>query len=144
MNSRELNWLPDSNTWLPMASPTWLHRSAWATRHVVAGARRAYLGARRSPDYRSRGSWPHYGILLATNPTMRGHVERVLAAEWPTDDLLDRKSIRKCWEALSNGDYRYGGAFAALVTMLIFLLDSEGSQETDPGRRSERAVSVGS
>ena len=143
-SSRELNWLPDSNTWLPMAFPTWLHSSASAARQVVAGARRAHLGARRSPDYRSRGSWPHYGILLATNPTMRGHVERVLAAEWPTDDLLDRQSIRKCWEALSNGDYRYGGAFAALVTMLIFLLDSEGSQETDPGRRSERAVSVGS
>jgi hypothetical protein len=137
ISSRELNWLPDSNTWLPMALPRWLHRSAWATRKVVAGARRAQLGARRSADYRSRGSWPHYGILLATNPSMRVHVERILAAEWPTDDLLDRPNIRRCWDALSNGDYRYGDAFAALMTMLIFLLPDEGQQAGGALEREE-------
>jgi asparagine synthetase B (glutamine-hydrolysing) len=125
ISSRELNRLPDANTWLPMSFPRWLHRSAWATRKAVAGVRRARLGASRSADYRSRGSWPHYGILLATNQTMRAQVERLLAADSPADDLLDRPRIRGCWEALSNGDYRYGDAFAALVTMLVFLLPKE-------------------
>jgi hypothetical protein len=56
---------------------------------------------------------------------MRRKIEGILTREWPTEDLLDRDRIRGCWAELGNGQYRNADSFAALLTMLLFLLPEE-------------------